>query len=142
MASVWRKGAGKRGLERAVGYPLCRQAGVHPHSEHRFPAPSSKGCCKPVPGVWSALTLRALVYDILPSTIAIFSYVIGPRKLSVNEQFFCWCSNSSKFVTNNSDYIRRLSYKSPCCTHQRDPSLIGFLASVDVKQQKLNTQRK
>ena len=32
--------------------------------------------------------LQALVYDILPSTIAIFSYAIGPRKLSANEQFF------------------------------------------------------
>ena len=32
--------------------------------------------------------LQALVYDILPSTIAIFSYAIGSRKLSANEQFF------------------------------------------------------
>ena len=27
--------------------------------------------------------LQALVYDILPSTTAVFSYAIGPRKLSV-----------------------------------------------------------
>ena len=27
-------------------------------------------------------------YDILPSTTAVFSYAIGPRKLSANEQFF------------------------------------------------------
>ena len=32
--------------------------------------------------------LQALVYDILPSTTAVFSYVIGPRKLLANEQFF------------------------------------------------------
>ena len=32
--------------------------------------------------------LLALVYDILPSTIAVFSYAIGSRKLSANEQFF------------------------------------------------------
>ena len=32
--------------------------------------------------------LQALVYDILPSTTAIFSYIIGSRKLSANEQFF------------------------------------------------------
>ena len=32
--------------------------------------------------------LPALVYDILPSTTAIFSYAIGSRKLSANEQFF------------------------------------------------------
>ena len=33
-------------------------------------------------------TLQALVYDILPLTAAVFSYAIGPRKLSANEQFF------------------------------------------------------
>ena len=32
--------------------------------------------------------LQALVYNILPSTTAIFSYTIGSRKLSANEQFF------------------------------------------------------
>ena len=31
--------------------------------------------------------LQALVYDILPSTAAVFSYAIGSRKLSANEQF-------------------------------------------------------
>ena len=32
--------------------------------------------------------LQAPVYDILPSTTAVFSYLIGSRKLSANEQFF------------------------------------------------------
>ena len=32
--------------------------------------------------------LQALVYDIFPSTTAVFSYAIGFRKLSANEQFF------------------------------------------------------
>ena len=32
--------------------------------------------------------LQALDYDILPSTTAVFSYAIGSRKLSPNEQFF------------------------------------------------------
>ena len=32
--------------------------------------------------------LQALVYDILPPTTAVFSYAIGPRKLSADEQFF------------------------------------------------------
>ena len=36
----------------------------------------------------SGQKLQALVYDILPSTTAVLSYAIGPRKLSVNEQFF------------------------------------------------------
>ena len=32
--------------------------------------------------------LQALVYDILPSTTAVFNYAIGSTKLSANEQFF------------------------------------------------------
>ena len=32
--------------------------------------------------------LQALVYDILPSTTAVFSYAIESWKLSANEQFF------------------------------------------------------
>ena len=32
--------------------------------------------------------LQALVYDILPSTTAVFSYAIRSRKLSANKQFF------------------------------------------------------
>ena len=45
-------------------------------------------------GVWGqavvsvSAKLQALVYDILPSTTAVFSYAIRPRKLSANEQFF------------------------------------------------------
>jgi len=31
---------------------------------------------------------QALVYDILPSTTAVFNYATGSRKLSANEQFF------------------------------------------------------
>ena len=57
--------------------------------------------------------LQALVYDILPSTTAVFHYAIGSRKLSANEQFFCWCSNSSTFVTNNSNKTRHVIYEPP-----------------------------
>ena len=32
--------------------------------------------------------LQALVYHIVPSTTAVFSYAIGSRKLSAKEQFF------------------------------------------------------
>ena len=35
-----------------------------------------------------SIKLQTLVYDILLSTTAIFSYIIGSRKLSANEQFF------------------------------------------------------
>ena len=38
--------------------------------------------------VTSVHKLQALVYDILPSTTAVFSYAIGPRRLSANEHFF------------------------------------------------------
>ena len=41
----------------------------------------------PVTGYVST-RLQALVYDILPSTTAVFSYAIGSRKLSASEQFF------------------------------------------------------
>ena len=39
-------------------------------------------------GVGGGGKLQALVYDILPSTTAVFSYTIESRKLSANEQFF------------------------------------------------------
>ena len=38
-------------------------------------------------GVRTIPKLQALVYDILPSTTVVFSYAIGSRKLSANEQF-------------------------------------------------------
>ena len=62
---------------------------------------------------------QALVYDILPSTTAVFSYAICPRKLSANEQFFWWCSNSSKFFTSNSNKTRRVVYSRQQSLHQR-----------------------
>ena len=37
--------------------------------------------------VRGGVKLQALVYDILPSTTVVFSYAIGSRKLSANEQF-------------------------------------------------------
>ena len=40
------------------------------------------------PKFWVLIKLQALVYDILPSTTAVFSYAIGSRKLSANERFF------------------------------------------------------
>ena len=36
----------------------------------------------------SRVKFQALVYDILPSTTAVFSYAMWSRKLSTNEQFF------------------------------------------------------
>ena len=42
--------------------------------------------------------LQALVYDILPSTTAVFSYAIGSRKLSANEQFFVGAQTVVSFL--------------------------------------------
>ena len=53
--------------------------------------------------------LLALVYNILPSTTAVFSYAIGSRKLSANEQFLCWCSNSSS-NTIQYNFIAKCQY--------------------------------
>ena len=58
--------------------------------------------------VYTYCKLQALVYDILPSTTAVFSFAIGSRKLLANEYFVCLCPNSSKFVTNNSNKTRRV----------------------------------
>ena len=41
-----------------------------------------------IPPLSRSRKLQALVYDILPSTTAVFSYAIGSWKLSANEQFF------------------------------------------------------
>ena len=63
--------------------------------------------------------LQAQVYDILPSTTAVFSYAIGSRKLSDNEQFFVGAQTVViKFVTNNSDKTRHVTYSRQQSLHQ------------------------
>ena len=86
-----------------------------PSSVRRFTTSRLLGgrCRKATLGVCIHPKLQAPVYDILPLTTALFSYATGSRKLSANEQFFfCFflCSNSSKFVTNNSDKTRCVIY--------------------------------
>ena len=53
-------------------------------------------------GGGSCLALLALCkhqcYDILPSTTAVFSYAIGSRKLSANEQFFVGAQTVVSFL--------------------------------------------
>ena len=49
-------------------------------------------------GVWVLIKLQALVYDILPSTTAVFRSAIGPRKLSANEQFFVGAQTVVRFL--------------------------------------------
>ena len=64
------------------GYPSQKQ---HASSSHSFPEPyTDTAFSQTHDRHW----LKALVYDILHSTAAIFSYTIGSRKLSANKQFF------------------------------------------------------
>ena len=65
------------------------------NSKHWFTTSFLQGRCrKAMLRVWQTrwlnpkIKLQALVYDILPSTTAVFSYATGSRKLSANEQFF------------------------------------------------------
>ena len=84
VSSEDRRGAGGRCAQLspacAVTVTATATAGktgtLPPHRPH----PQNKDTAGP--------KLQALVYDILPSTTAVFSYVIGSRKLSANEQFF------------------------------------------------------
>ena len=54
--------------------------------------------------------LQALVYDILPLTTAVFSYAIGSRKLSANEQFFVGAQTKVRLLKQLKLYITRLFY--------------------------------
>ena len=88
----------------------CVVVGMVPFHRHCYHCIRSEG------------KLQTLVCNILPSTTAVFSYSIlysigiGSRKLSANEQFFCWSSNSSKFVTTQ--IISDICFMLPCCLHQ------------------------
>ena len=76
--------------------PLCRQR-RNPLPLPRWGSAPPPPLLPPLPTVflqWCVhsvrvqRTLSAPVYHILPSTIAVFTYAIGSRKLSANEQFF------------------------------------------------------
>ena len=56
--------------------------------------------------------LQALVYDILPSTTAVFSYAIASRKLSANEQFFVGAQTVVSLL-QTTQIISCLLYTSP-----------------------------
>ena len=63
--------------------------------------------------------LQALVYDIPPSTTAVFSYAIGSRKLSANEQFFVGAQTLIYVCYNNSNKTRRVIYSRQQSLHQQ-----------------------
>ena len=60
-----------------------RKLAARPTSLCKVHAPVCWNVC-----VWMCVKRQALVYGILPSTTAVFSYAIGSRKRSANEQFF------------------------------------------------------
>ena len=86
--------------------------------------------------------LQALVYDILPSTTAVFSYAIGLSKLSANEQFFVGAQTVVSLLQTTqiiSDvYLKQFAYASSNKTHNRlnrDRTLFFFslfLPGVDA----------
>ena len=54
--------------------------------------------------------LQALVYDIRPSTTAVFSYAIGSRKLSANQQFFAGAQTVVSLLQITQTQIKGLSF--------------------------------
>ena len=54
--------------------------------------------------------LQALVYDILPSTTAVFSYAIGSRKLSANEQVFFFVGAQTEVSLLQTQIISDISF--------------------------------
>ena len=54
--------------------------------------------------------LQALVYDILPSTTAVFSYAIGSRKLSANEHFFVVGAQTVVSLSQTTQIKQGMSY--------------------------------
>ena len=63
------------------------------------------------------LKLQALVYDIFPSTTAVFSYAIGSRKLSANEQFFVDAQTVVSML-QTTPVISDVCFMLPCCLCQ------------------------
>ena len=55
----------------------------------------------------STTRLQALVYDIAPSTTAVFNYAIGSRKLSANEQFFFFIDALTEVILLQTTQIKQ-----------------------------------
>ena len=85
--------------------------------------------------------LQALVYDILPSTTAVFSYAIGSRKLSANEQFFVGAQTvvsllQTTQIKQGVSFIAAIIVQELCESRGGRPGLsvlTSLLVSVHVK---------
>ena len=62
--------------------------------------------------------LQASVYDILPSTTAVFSYASGSRKLSANEQIFVGAQTVVSLLQTTQIISGVCFYNWPCCLRQ------------------------
>ena len=85
------------------------------------------------------LKLRALVYDILPSANAVFSYAIGSRKLSAYEQFFVGAQTELSLLQTTqiisdvcfiTDHVAYASQIKPKSFESRWNSFFFFLPGV------------
>ena len=88
--------------------------------------------------------LQALVYDILPSSTAVFSYAIGPSKLSANGQFFVGAQtvvsllqttqiiSDVSFITDHVAYAAPAQIKPQSRFESRRNSFLSFLPGVDA----------
>ena len=61
--------------------------------------------------------LQALVYDILPSATAVFSYATGSRRLSGNEQFFVGAQTVVSLL-QTTQIISDVCFMLPCGLRQ------------------------
>ena len=69
------------------------------------------------PAQWYWSKLQALVYDILSSATAVFSYAIGLRKLSANEQFFVGAQTVVR-LSQTTQIKSDVSLMLSCCLRQ------------------------
>ena len=70
------------------------------------------------PRVDSQCKLQTLVYDILPSTTAVFSDATGSRKLSANEQFFVVGAQTVVSLLQTTQIISDVCFMLPGCLRQ------------------------
>ena len=94
---------------RSLGFLTCAQMSMH--------AIGNTVAVRTRKRVCTESRLQALVYNILPSTTAVFSYVIGSRKLSANEQFFVGAQTVVGLL-QTTQIISDVCCTLPCCLCQ------------------------
>ena len=80
--------------------------------------------------VGSSSRLQALVYDVLPSTTAVFSYATGSKKLSANEQFFVGAQTVVSLL-QTTQIISDVCFMLPC----------GLITPAQIKPKSFESRR-